>query len=83
MIVIATCKKCLACQKAKPTNQKYGKPPAKLAEENPWDTLCVHLIGPYRIELWCLTMINPVITGWFEMKQIPNKTAARKAAVNL
>jgi hypothetical protein len=67
----------------KTTNQKYGKLPAKLAEENPWDTLCVDLIGPCKIErkgkkdlkLWCLTMIDPV-TGWFEMEQISNKTAA-------
>jgi hypothetical protein len=62
-MVVATCKKCLNCQLAKPTNQKHGKLPAKAAEENPWDTLCVDLIGPYKIErkgkkdlkLWCLT----------------------------
>ena len=81
-MVIKTCKKCTNCQLAKPTAQKYGKLPAKLAEENPWDTLCVDLIGPYKIErkgkkdlkLWCLTMIDPA-TGWFEMQQIENKTA--------
>jgi transposase InsO family protein len=87
-MVIATCKKCQLCQKAKLTNQKYGKLPAKLAEENPWDTLCVDLIGPYKIErkgkkdlkLWCLTMIDPA-TGWFEMEQISNKTAAEVADI--
>jgi transposase InsO family protein len=87
-MVLATCKKCTLCQKAKPTNQKYGKLRAKLAEENPWDTLCVDLIGPYEIErkgksdlkLWCLTMIDPA-TGWFEMKQIQNKTAAEVADI--
>jgi hypothetical protein len=87
-MVIATCKKCLLCQKAKVTNQKYGKLPAKLAEENPWDTLCVDLIGPYKIQrknkkdlkLWCLTMIDPA-TGWFEMEQIDNKTAAEVANI--
>jgi hypothetical protein len=76
----------MLCQKAKPTNQKYGKLPAKLAEEHPWDTLCVDLIGPYKIErkgkkdlkLWCLTMIDPA-TGWFKMAQIENKTAAEVA----
>ena len=49
-----------------------------------WDTLCVDLIGPYTIprkgknllKLWCLTIIYPA-TGWFEMAQIPNKTAAK------
>jgi hypothetical protein len=85
-MVIKTCKKCTNCQLAKPTAQKYGKLPAKIAEENPWDTLCVDLIGPYKIErkgkkdlkLWCLTMIDPA-TGWFEMHQIKNKTAAEVA----
>jgi hypothetical protein len=82
-MVIATCRKYKLCQKSKITNQKYGKLPAKTAEENPWDTLCVDLIGPYKIQrkgkedlkLWCLTMIDPA-TGWFEMQQIENKTAA-------
>ena len=43
------CKKCPTCQKAKTTNQKYGKLPPKQAETNPWDTLCVDLIGSYTI----------------------------------
>ena len=55
----------------------------KQAETNPWDTLCVDLIDPYTIprkgknllKLWRLTMINPA-TGWLDMAQIPNKTAA-------
>ena len=59
------------------------------AETNPWDTLCEDLIGPYTIprkkenhplKLWCLTMIDPTI-GWFEMAQIPNKTAAEIADI--
>ena len=77
------CKKCPTCQRAKTTNQKYGKLPPKQAETNPWDTLFVDLIGPYTIprkgknplKLWYLTMIDPA-TGWFKMAQIPNKTAA-------
>ena len=79
---------CPTCQKSKASNKKYGKLPAKQAEEHPWDTLCVDLIGPYKItrkkhkdlKLWCLTMIDPV-TGWFEMAQILNKTAAEVANV--
>ena len=82
------CKKCPTCQRAKKTNHKYGKLPPKQAERNPWDTPCVDLIGPYTIprkgknllKLWCLTMINPA-TGWFEMAQIPNKTAAEIADI--
>jgi hypothetical protein len=80
--------KSLLCQRAKTTNQKYGKLPAKLAEENPWDTLCVDLIGPYKIQrkrktdikLWYLPMIDPA-TGWFEMEQFENKTAAEVANI--
>ena len=82
------CKKCPTCQRAKKTNQKYGKLPLKQAETNPWYTLCVDLIGPYTIprkgknplKLWCLTMINPA-TGWFKMPQIPNKAAAEIADI--
>ena len=41
------------------------------------------IIGPYTIprkgkkpfKLWCLTMVYTT-TGWFDMAQIPNKTAA-------
>ena len=76
-------KKCQTYQRAKKTNQKYGKLPPKQAETNPWDTLCVDLIGPYMIprkgknplKLWFPAIIDPA-TGWFEMAQIPNKTAA-------
>ena len=76
------CKKCPTCQRAKTTDQKYGKLPPKQAETNPCDTLCVDLIGPYTIpqkgknplKLWCLTIIDPA-TGWFEMAQVPNKTS--------
>ena len=82
------CKKCPTCQRAKTTNQKYGKLPPKQAETNPWDTLCLDLICSYMIppkgknplKLWCLTMINPA-TGWFKMAQIPNKTAAEIADI--
>ena len=82
------CKKCPTCQRAKTTNQKYVKLPPKHAETNPWDTICVDLIGPYMIprkgknplKLWCLTMIDPA-TVWLEMAQIPNKTAAEIAYI--
>ena len=30
---------------------KYGKVPEKEAESEPWDKLCVDLIGPYKINL--------------------------------
>ena len=74
------CKKFPTCQIAQTNNHKYGKLPPKQVEPNPWDTLCVDLIGPYTIlwkgknplKLWCLTMIDPA-TGWFETSQMRNK----------
>ena len=77
------CKKCPTCQRAKTTNQKYGKLPPKQSETNPWYRIYVDLIGPYMIpqkgknplKFWCLAMINTA-TGWFDMEQIINKTAA-------
>ena len=78
------CKTCQTCQLTKKKSIKYGKLPVKEAEAIPWDTLCVDLIGPYKIEstkkkhteinLHAGTMIDPA-TGWFEIKQIPNKEA--------
>jgi hypothetical protein len=76
------CSKCDTCQRAKRTTKKYGHLPAKEAEADPWEVLCVDLVGPYTIKrrgkknliLWCLTMIDPA-TGWFEMREIPNKEA--------
>ena len=40
---------CDTCQRTKQSTIKYGKLPAKLAEETPWNKLCVDLIGPYKI----------------------------------
>ena len=76
--VIDICSKCHSCQKNKKSTKKYGHLPAKEAQANPWDVLCVDLIGPYTIKcgkhkknlkpLWCITMIDPA-TGWFEMRE--------------
>ena len=76
------CSKCDTCQRTKRTTKKYGLLPPKEAEADPWEVLCVDLIGPYTIKrrgkknlvLWCVTMIDPA-TGWFEMREIPNKEA--------
>ena len=62
--------------------------PPKQAEINPWETLCVDLIGPYTIpqkgknpfKLWRLTIIDPA-TDWFNMAQIPSKMAAEIADI--
>ena len=85
--VVDICKKCRLCQLTKRKTLKYGHLPIKEPESEPWEILCVDLIGPYTInqgkrhkgkqkqlELWCLTMIDPA-TGWFEMVRVPNKEA--------
>jgi hypothetical protein len=82
------CTKCDTCQCTKRSSKKYGYLPIKEAEAHPWEKLCVDLIGPYTIKrrgkrnltLWCVTMIDPA-TGWFEMKQIPNKEAFTIASI--
>jgi RNase H-like domain found in reverse transcriptase/Reverse transcriptase (RNA-dependent DNA polymerase)/Integrase zinc binding domain len=82
------CSTCDICQRTKVKNSKYGKLPEKEAEINPWEKLCVDMIGPYTIKrrgstpltLWCVTMIDPS-TGWFEMKQVKDKEAFTVATV--
>ena len=74
------CSKFSVCQKITKHNKKYGLLPEKEAEVNPWEVLCVDLIGPYtvtknkreKISLWCCTMIDPA-TGWVEIvRSIPS-----------
>ena len=81
---------CPTCQKTKIRTKKYGHLPEKNAEYIPWHKLCVDLIGPYKIPnkkkpkqprvLWCVTMIDPA-TGWLDIKDIDNKTAATVANI--
>ena len=75
------CDKCPSCQINKRTYKKYGHLPAKEAEAEPWERLCVDLIGPYKIaqkgkkkllKLQALTMIDPA-TGWFEIVEYNDK----------
>ena len=62
----------------KTQKHKYGKLPTKLAITNPWEAVCVDLIGPYtlkgkdgtQIDSMCVTMIDPA-TGWFEIIELP------------
>jgi hypothetical protein len=87
-VVHEVCKKCIICQRTKLSFKKYGHLPAKVAESEPWEILCVDLIGPYTIKrkgkeplkLWCITMIDPA-TSWFEMKEIQNKEAITTANI--
>ena len=74
--------KCNTCQLTKKNKRKIGHLPPKKAECDPWEVLCVDLIGPYNIKcrgkkeltLHCMTMIDPA-TGWFEIIEIPSKRA--------
>ena len=76
------CGTCSTCQVTKRDAKKYGFLSEKQAETEPWETLCVDLIGPYALRrkhkkaltLWCLTMIDPA-TGWCEMVEIKDKTS--------
>ncbi|GFH61169.1 hypothetical protein CTEN210_17645 [Chaetoceros tenuissimus] len=44
------CKKCKICQKFKKRNQKYSElPPKTIETPQPWHTVAVDLIGPYKI----------------------------------
>ena len=40
---------CTTCQRNKRKKLSYGHVPIKEAESEPWDKLCVDLIGPYKI----------------------------------
>jgi hypothetical protein len=60
-------KSCRSCQINKRRSHKYGHLPSKTVIINPWECLCVDLIGPYtlkgkensQIYIMALTMINP------------------------
>ena len=78
--------RCDMCQRTKRSTKKYGKLPAKMTEETPWNKLCVDLIFPYKIHikgkepliLKALTMIDPV-TGRFEVIQYHGEKAMKIA----
>ena len=82
-LVRQLCAQCPTCQKTKKSLKKYGHVPVADAEMDPWEILCVDLIGPYTIHrkkpkkpliLWAITMMDPA-TGWFEIREIKNKSA--------
>ena len=74
---------CDTCLRTKRSNKKYGKLRAKLAEEIPWNKICVDLILPNDIRrkgkkenlyLKAVMMIYPVPV-WFEIAQYDDKIA--------
>ncbi len=82
-------KSCWSCQINKWRNHKYGHLPHKTTITNPWECLCVDLIGPYtlkgkdnlQINFIALTMINPA-SSWFEITELPVVTGLHKQTVN-
>ena len=79
--------RCKECQLNKGNAKKYGHlPPKDMEAPEPWNRINVDLIGPWRVktpkgprELRALTIIDPA-TGWFEMKEISDPTAASTSA---
>jgi len=81
---------CANCQRNKRRVKKLGHLPAKIAEAEPWDKMCIDLIGPYKIrqkgtdkelrECKCVTMIDPA-TGWFEICQYDDKRSITVANI--
>ena len=76
------CSTCPVCQLTKRERKKYGLLPPKTAESDPWVMVCVDLVGPFTIKtplkthsLLALTIIDPA-TGWFEIAEANNKSAA-------
>ncbi len=57
---------------------KYGHLPPKIVISNPWEALCVGLVGPYTlkgkdglsIDFMALTMIDPA-SSWVKVVELP------------
>jgi hypothetical protein len=69
---------CRSCQINKRWSRKYGHHPPKTVITNPWECLCIDLIGLYtlkgkdnlQIDFMALTMIN-LASSWFEIAELP------------
>ena len=62
---------CDYCQKYKRQKKSYGTLPPVIHNEHPWNTVCVDLIGPWKIpnqnrSILALTSIDPC-TGYLEI----------------
>jgi hypothetical protein len=82
-------KSCKSCQVNKRRSQKYGHLPPNTVITNPWECLCVDLIGPYtlngkdnlHIDFMALTMIDPA-SSWFEIAELPVVEQLHRQTVN-
>jgi hypothetical protein len=50
LVVHSVCSRCLICPKWKVSHLKYGHIPSQEAEAEPWERLCIGLIGHYTIK---------------------------------
>ena len=73
--------KCEHCDRHKISGPGYGLLPERELREQPWEEVCIDLIGPWKVKVGnrklkfkALTCIDPV-TGLVEMVRIDNKTA--------
>ena len=86
--IARACTRCVTCNLTKKKTIKLGKlPPKPKPETIPWHTVCIDLVGPYKVghgenaqKLHCLSMIDPA-TGWHEIATIPTKHAHEIANV--
>jgi hypothetical protein len=77
------------CQTNKWWKLKYGHLLPKTVISNPWECLCVDLIGPYilkgkdnlQIDFMALTMIDPT-SSWVEIVELPVVTWIQRQTVN-
>jgi hypothetical protein len=82
-------KSCRSCRINKRRSRKYGHPPPKTVITNPWECLCVDLIGLYtlkgkdnsQIDFMALTMIDPT-SSWFEIAEMPVVKCLCRQTVN-
>jgi hypothetical protein len=80
---------CRTCQTNKRQKLEYRHLPPKPDISNPWECLCVNLIGPYtlkdkdnsQIDFMALTMINPP-SSWFEIVELPVVNQLCRQTVN-
>ena len=62
-------KMCRSCQMNKCRQHKHGKLPTILAITNPWEALCVDLIGPYMLKGKDKTKIDLCTSKWSTHKK--------------
>eukprot|EP00957_Ditylum_brightwellii_P014316 1077663-Ditylum_brightwellii.AAC.1 len=79
------CHRCLICHRTKQQYTKHGCLLEKQPNKQPWETLCVDLIGLYHISqgtgstkimivLYCVTMVDPA-TCWFDIEETTMKSS--------